>query len=906
MAVTSTWHSDLIETIVRSLNTSLQGRQAATVAEMRRQYGTNRLPPPHLPSGWRVFANQLRSPLVAILIVAVVVSFFLREWRDGSVILMVVLFNALIGWRQERQSDRAVLKLLHLGTTEAHVIRDGQELNVPADDIVVGDLVVVDTGDRLPADGRWVELVNVRVDESTLTGESLPVVKTTEPLPARTMLQEQTNMGWRGTTVIGGRGRIIVTAVGAQTRYGGIVTSLEGITEAGTPFQRRLGSFSRRLFVATIVLGGLLFGLGLIRHLPLDAVFLLTVSLIVSVIPEGLPVVITMAMAWGMWAMAKRQAIVRKLMAVETLGAVTVVATDKTGTLTYGEMMVERLWVDHRHYTVNGRGYDRHGDFFHENQAVSAKEETGLSLLLRLGALNNDSRFIQGLDKQIRPIGDPTELALLVAAAKGGWTTSELEALHPRLGEIPFDTSVKHMVTWHRREGGILGTLKGAPAEVLDHCHSVWTANGVKPLNPDQRQAIMKVFEDWARQGLRGLAAATVDWQQPPDPLRPNEFGQNFTLVGLFGMADAIRPEAPAALQAMQQAGVRTIMLTGDYQQTGIAIGRKVGLVTTTPDQLLDGSEMTQLPDQQLIQRLATVKIATRLTPEHKLRIAKLLKQSGQIVAMTGDGINDAPALMEADVGIAVGRQSSDAAKEAADVLLVDGNYDSIVAAIVEGRRIYRNIRRALVYLLASNFGELGLIVIALLSGLPLPLLPTQIIWLNALTDPFLGIALAREPVSPLAIREKPHNPQAPIISRQIWQRIVVIALTLALSSLAIFIYGRQTGRTANEIFALTLTTIAFGQWVLAMTVRSSIRSTFSLSAPNPSLFVAFVVVATMQVLILYVPPLSKLFQVAPLSISDWLLVAMGVAPIILVEELQKWRLRQKYFHRPLMRPKPI
>ena len=439
---------------------------------------------------------------------------------------------------------------------------------------------------------------------------------------------------------------MVVTAVGTQTRYGNIVTSLESISDAGTPFQHKLNDFSRNLLYITLILGALVFALGTARHLSFESVFLLTVSLIVSVIPEGLPVVITMSMAWGMGAMAKRNAVVRKLLAVETLGAVTVVATDKTGTLTYGEMMTQRIWVDGRTFVVSGNGYQTDGQFTVDGRVVSSREESGLDSALRIGVLNNDSRFTLDTQNNRLPVGDPTELALLVAGGKGGWSQNELETLHPRLGEIPFDAQYKHMVTWHQQTHGVLGTLKGAPAEVLDHCTTVWTAAGVVPLTPKHRADILQVFESWADEALRGLAVAQTSWEQPPNIVNPDELGHEYTFVGLFGLADAVRPEVKQAVADMHQAGVRTMMLTGDHRKTGLAIAASVGLVKAGDmSGLLDGSEIDALSDVQLSKRLTTTTVATRLTPDQKLRIAQLLKRAGEVVAMTGDGINDAPAL---------------------------------------------------------------------------------------------------------------------------------------------------------------------------------------------------------------------------------------------------------------------
>ena len=737
------WHSLTVAAATQALASSVEGMASPAVKPRREEYGTNELPPPRLPSPWHVFGDQLKSPLVLILIIAAGVAFWLREWRDGLAIVIIVLINAVIGYRQEEQSDRALIQLLHVTPDIAHVLRDGAEREIPIGQVVVGNVVVLGSGDRIPADGRWVEVNNLRVNEASLTGESLPVVKIIEPLASHQRESEQKNMGWRGTTVVGGRGRLLVTAVGRQTKFGAIVTEVEGVTDASTPFQRKLNAFSRRLAVITLFLGLLVFWLGLSRQLPTSQVFLLSISLIVAVIPEGLPVVMTMAMAWGMWDMAKRQAMVRKLAAVETLGAVTVVATDKTGTLTYGEMMMERCWVDQNFYDLSGRGYDPQGDIFCRSEKVVGREIAGLDLLLKCGALNNDSRFTIDDAGQRAPTGDPTELALIVAAEKLGWSMTELEDSHPRLGEIPFDAKRLTMVTWHQINQRVMVVVKGAPHQVLEQCQQIWTATGHRHLTDHDRNQLTSLVETWANEALRVLAVAYTERDVTANINPVNIKGLIF--IGMVGLADAIRPEAAETIASMHQAGIRTIMMTGDYRRTGLVLAQQLGMIgRDQTSAIIDGDELDQLDGPALGQRLATLRVGTSLTPEQKLRITRQLQAQGEIVAMTGDGINDVPTLIEANVGIAVGRSSSDAAKEAADVVLLDGNYQTVVAAIAEGRRIFRNIRRAIFYLLASNFAELGLIMVALMMGFPLPLLPTQIIWLNAIADPFIGIALAR------------------------------------------------------------------------------------------------------------------------------------------------------------------
>jgi Ca2+-transporting ATPase len=592
--------------------------------------------------------------------------------------------------------------------------------------------------------------------------------------------------------------------------------------------------------------------------------------------------------------------------AVETLGAVTVVATDKTGTLTFGEMMVERVWVDRQSFRFSGAGYDPHGKVRLNLKTVDPREFDGLTLALRLGAMNNDGRFTEKEDGTRQAIGDPTELALIVAAGKAGWSKHDLDLAHPRLGEFPFDYTKKYMVTWHQfSPTERIVTIKGAPREVMALCSQQWTGAGAKPFTAEDQAVVMDAYERWASEALRGLAVAQLI--VPADKaVAPEQAFGHFTFVGLFGIADAVRPEAAEAIRQMHRAGIRVIMLTGDYQKTGIAIGRELGLVgMPRPEQLIDGADVDNLDEVALRQRLAHARIGTRLTPEHKLRMAHLMKQDGAIVAMTGDGINDVPALIEANVGIAVGQNSSDAAKEAADILLIDGNFQSITAAIAEGRRIFRNIRRVMFYLLASNFGELVLVVGALLVGLPLPLLPKQIIWLNAGTDPFMGIALAREPQSPLVMQERPHDPKRPIIEPAIWRRILMTSFTIGISGLVVFFWAHSSGRTDREVYAVTLTTVALSQWLVALNARSSVRTIFSDHRANPAMLTAFVTVITMQIAILYIPALAEIFDVAPLSGYEWLIAILGAAPVVVIDEIRKWWFRHSYRAVPVHSQQP-
>lgn len=890
------WHALPTADVLAALESQPDGIDPVSVPHRRQQWGSNHIPPPPQEPWYTLLWDQLKSPLIFILAVAIVLALAWHEWRDAIVIGLVLIVNTLVGYRQEYQANTAVDQLLHQTPSWCHVIRRGELIEMGIDHVVVGDIVSVTSGDRLPADGRWVDVVGLRLDESSFTGESAPVAKQGEPVNEHDPLADQRSMGWRGTTVAGGRGTLVVTAVGMHTSFGHILRDLQSTPNDQTPLQKQITQFSRQLALATVVLGILVLALGTLRQLPFREVSLLTISLIVSVIPEGLPVVMTLAMTIGMKAMATQQALVRKLAAVETLGAVTVVATDKTGTVTFGQMMVQRIWVDHRVFLLSGSGYEPTGEITHQGQVVLGREQPGLSWLCRLAALNNDASFTHQDSGEVRGIGDPTELALLAAAGKTGWSKIELDRVHPRLAEVPFDARRKLMLTWHRfDQGQVKVVVKGALSEVLALCRQRWTSAGVVPLDEHNIQVLRDVNAAWTGDGLRDLAFAVADVPSNTTP-NPAEWPDNFTFVGVVAMADELRPEAANSMKELAQAGIRTIMLTGDHQRTGRKIAEQLGLARMDDDTAwLDGRNVPRMSDGEILNRLAHVRVATRLSPEDKLRLARLLKQRGEIVAMTGDGVNDVPALVAADVGIAVGAQSTDAAKSAADVVLVDGNLSHLVTAVAEGRRTVRNIQRVLYYLLASNGSELLLVVIALLAGWPAPLLPTQIIWLNAVTDPLLGIALAAEPASPTVMREQPHRPGRPLLDRASWGRVVTSSLVLAIGGLAVFALAKSHGRPIEEVYAVTVTTIAVGEWFIGLTSRSFLRTFVDGFGRNRGLVFGLLGVVALQLAFLYLGPMQRLFSVTPLSGWDWILVVLGAAPVLVVDEVRKWILRRRY-----------
>jgi len=892
----SEWHALPVDAVLNELGTSLEGLTASEAEKRAQSWGTNRIPPKKPKPAILLFLAQFQSPLIVILIAASGVSFAFKEITDGWIIVSVVMFNGIVGFIQEGRASRAMAKLALLTPQLVRVLRDREEVQISADDVVVGDVVVLEAGSSVPADGRLVEAVNLKVVESAFTGESVAVQKIVETVSVETPVTERRNLGWRATTVASGRGKLLVTAVGTATRFGTIVQEVAGIDREQTPFQRSVTAFAQRLAFVIIGLSIAIFFLGIMRGFPLNDSILLAISLVVSLIPEGLPVVITLTFAWGMWAMARRHALIRKLVAVETLGSVTVIATDKTGTLTFGEMMVEEGQIDGLTFRVTGEGYRRAGDLIDDHGQISLAGNDILRRIIELGVLNNDSRLSRGPQGEEQWLGDPTEISLAVLGEKVGLRQSELSRAFPRVGEFPFDFGLKYMVTFHTtpQPGRHLIAVKGAPRQMLDMCSRKLTTGGVVPMTDHDRQAVRHTFESMAERSLRGLCLAYAETEADWRSIQREHLPEHLIYVGILGIRDTVRPEARQTIDIAHHAGIRIMMLTGDYRKTAETIAREIGIVTDEPNAVMDGQELETLHDTELAKRLPHIRVFSRVTPEQKLRIARVLKASGQVVAMTGDGVNDVPALTEANIGVAVGSGSSDAAKESADMVITDGDLTSIVAAVEEGRVIFRNIQRVLIALLASNLGQFLVIVVSMVAGYPLPLLPVHIIWLNVLTDPFLGIALAHEPKSPTIMDEAPRPPHRPVLDPGHWVRIGLDGAVVALSTMVVFTIALASGRAEREVYSLTLSTVAVGSWIVAFTSRSSRASIVRGFFRNRGMILAGLLVMAMQSAILYIPSAARAFHVAPLSWSDLGLVVGASSSVLLAEEIRKAFVRRR------------
>lgn len=859
------------------------GLTRAEAAHRLERHGPNELKTTPRPRFAALLLRQFRSLLVAVLLVASALSLLVGDPSDTLVILVVVVINALIGATQESRADQALASLRALSSPTARVLRDADLQEVPARDVVPGDVALVRAGDLVPADGRLLEAASMRVDESPLTGESAPVDKDARPrLMVETPLADRTTMLYAGTAVTYGHGRLVVTATGATTEVGGLARAVAETRPQPTPLERQVVWLGKVLSLLALAASGIVFFLGLLRGLPLAEMFLVGVSLAVAAVPEGLPAVVTIVLALGVQRMARRNAVVRRLASVEALGAATVICTDKTGTLTLNDMRVAVVLIGSRRLEL------RDGVLFEGGQPVLPDMVPGLSELLCAAALSNNAHLGP------MPAGDPTERALLRLAADLRVDRAIEEQNQPRIGEIPFSSDRKRMTTLHSTARGLKAYVKGAPDGILEACTAIIDAAGPRPLTATDRAAIDDVIQEQAGQGLRLLALASRSLDQPIDGhqlLRhAAHLERDLTLLGIVGLIDPPRPEVPPALEACRAARIRVVMVTGDHPATAVAIARRLGIDAEAP---LTGAQLERLPDGGLARAAVISSVYARVTPHQKVEIVRALQAGGDVVAMTGDGANDAPALRLADIGVAMGIRGTAVAREAAAMVLTDDNFASIVAAIEEGRTIYANLRKTMLYLLSGNLGEILVLVVAMLVGLPLPLLPVQILWVNLLTDALPAIGLGMEPPEPDLMRHPPRRPGEHFLPRWSVPLIVVTSTLLALSALVPFVL--TLGRDPTDL--VTARSAAFVSLVLAhLGIGWAMRSTHapSLTLPlrsNPTLL--FGLLAGCGVVLLASTELGRLlFHTRPLDPMTWLLaVALMPLPFAAAEGV-KWVLR--------------
>lgn len=855
-----TFYSDTPRQVLDTLDTDPdQGLSQGEGARRLAGYGENKLEKAKPPGLFRQVLAQLRDPMILVLLAAAALSFFAgggQDWLDTAIILLIVVFNTVISVSQEDNARKALEALEKLAAPRARVLREGVERRLESTHLVPGDILLLEAGDYVPADGRILWAAGLQTDESAMTGESLPVHKRAgDGLPPDTPLAERKNMVIGGTVVTGGRAKVVVTATGMQTEMGKIAGLLLRQGQGETPLQRKMKEVSRVLSLVCVGVCAVMFGVGMLQHRDILDMFLTAVALAVAAIPEGLPAIVTIVLAVGVGRMARRNAIIKRLPAVETLGCASVICSDKTGTLTKNQMTVLEVWTP----------------------APALRDRA-----LTLGTLCGDAQEGPG-----GYIGDPTETAIAQAAAQAGLEKAALERDMPRRGEAPFDSVRKRMATCHALPNGeALVAVKGAPEAVLARCTHLLGAQGPRPLTDGDRRRIAQVGGDLAGQALRVLAVAQRLQPALPKSMAAEGLEAELTFVGLVGMMDPPRPEVRQAVDRCAGAGIRPVMITGDHKDTAVAIAKQLNIYRPG-DKAIDGAGLDFLPQETLEEEIEAFSVYARVTPEHKMRIVQAWQRRGHVVAMTGDGVNDAPALKAADIGCAMGKTGTDVAKGAADMILTDDNFATVVAAVEQGRGIYANIRKAIHYLLSCNIGEILTIFLAtLLPVSQAPLSPVQLLWLNLVTDSLPALALGMEPVEKTAMTQPPRGKEEPLFSkafsrRLAWQGALVGGITLLAYGLGFHLTG--TFAVANTMAFATLT---FSQLFHAFDVRSETTPLFRLGVlSNKAMNKAFLAGAALQAAVLLAPPLQGAFSVVPLALEQWgMVLALALTPLVVCE----------------------
>ena len=883
------WHALTADATLAELKTSSAGLTSQEALRRLNEYGPNELEAARSVSPWRLLFDQFKNVLIVILLVATGLSACLGEGVETIVIGVIVLFAVGLGFFQEFRAEKAIDALRKMAAPTATVLRDGEELTVPAQHLVPGDIVLLQAGNRVPADVRIVESINLQIEEAALTGESVAVAKHARPIAdEEAALGDRKNMSYAGTAATYGRGRAVVVATAMNTEFGKIARMLQAVVTERTPLQKNLDKVGSLLARIALVIVALIVALGLLRGQPFMEMLIFGVALAVAVVPEALPAVVTISLAIGVQRMVKRHALMRRLPAVETLGCTSVICSDKTGTLTKDEMTVRRIHVADRLWEVTGAGYEPHGQFLVEGRPEEPDE--ALRQFLQAATLASDAHSVrEESDGRWHIKGDATEGALVVAAAKAGFVKAELERQAPRTGEIPFTSETKRMTTLHAVREGTVAFSKGAPEIILASCtHILTRENGEtleKLLDDAGRDQIMETARGLADQALRVLGAA----RKSGATLGNAEHGMTF--LGLAGMIDPPRPEAKESVRKCEQAGIRVIMITGDHPVTAQAVARELGILKE--GRAITGAQLDTLSDAELEREVAGIDVFARVSPAHKLRVVTALQKGGSVVAMTGDGVNDAPALKKADIGIAMGITGTDVSKEAAAMTLTDDNFASIVAAVEEGRGIFSNIKKYLMYLLSSNIGEMLIMAGAMVLGMPMPLSAVQILYLNLATDGLPALALAVDPPERDLMRRKPRNPREGIFSRPVVFLMVVGGAWSAIANLGLFAWARARQLPADECMTLVFVSLCLVEFFKAFSFRSDRHTMFRQPFKNKWLNLAIIWELSLLAGVVYLPFLHKPFGTFSLPLSVWP-VLLGVSvTIIPVLEAAKWAIRR-------------
>ncbi|HEX3049859.1 MAG TPA: cation-translocating P-type ATPase [Aggregatilineaceae bacterium] len=905
----SVWHTQAPDRVVQELATnSITGITNEEAARRLEQYGPNALREQPRPTFLKRLLAQFQSFVIYILIFAALLSAVLGDWIEAAAIAAIVILNAVLGVVQEGRAEEALAALKKLASPDAVVMRGGHQQVIAASQVVPGDIVILEAGNYIPADVRLIEVANLKIDEASLTGESVPVDKRVDlEVKADAILGDRKNMAYMSTITTYGRGKAVVVSTGMQTEIGKIAGMLQSTEEETTPLQQRLDQLGRTLSIGALAICFLVGIVIFAREMTsndmklFDALkdsLLTAVALAIAAVPEGLPAIVTINLAIGMREMIRRNALIRRLPAVETLGSASAICSDKTGTLTQNQMTVVRLYVAGVRLDVGGQGYSVEGEFRQDGHITGVQELPDIQRLLVGGVLASDARLETNENSGYRMIGDPTEGAMVVAAAKGDLWREKLEREYPRVNEIPFDATRKRMSTVHKQpnQAGYLVFTKGAPEIVLEHCDTILENGQAVPLTPQRREHIRNVNQDLANQALRVLAVAQRQIDQMPDQLLPEEIENHLTLVGLTAMIDPARPEVKPAIEKARHAGIRTVMVTGDYPDTARAIAQEIGLLRNG-GRVVKGSEIELMSPEELAQIVDDVDVFARVSPEHKVRIVEAFRARDHVVAMTGDGVNDAPALKRASIGVAMGITGTDVSKETADMVLTDDNYVSIVSAVEQGRVIYSNIRKFVYFLLSCNLAEIGVIFLATAAGAPSPLTPIQLLWLNLLTDGAPALALGVEKGDPDIMDQPPRPVREPIINRDMRIGMVIQTLIITAVTLGAFMLGRHLdGSSWNLARTMAFVTLSSSELARAYTTRSELYSLFKIGIfTNKIMQYAVSTSALLLLVAIYVPFLRDVFDTVALNLTHW----MYLLPLILLPsaaaEITKAYLRNQH-----------
>ncbi|MBW2980956.1 calcium-translocating P-type ATPase, SERCA-type [Candidatus Woesearchaeota archaeon] len=858
------YYDEEIKEVFKELNTSEKGISSSEAEKRLEKYGLNELKEGKKISPLRIFLQQFASPIVWVLIGAFIISLVIKEEADAVIIGFIVVVNAIVGFIQEYKADKAIEALKKMASLKATVIRDGKQQQIDATNLVPGDIVILTTGEKIPADARLIEAVNLQTQEAALTGESLPIKKVTKVFKKDTPVADRKNMVFSGTIITDGRGKAIVTETGMSTELGKIANLIQKAKPGLTPLQKNLDKIGKLLTVVVLIVCALVFVLGVVRGQMIKDSFFTAIALAVAAIPEGLPAVVTISLALGVQRMIKRHALIRKLPSVETLGGCTVICSDKTGTLTHNEMTVRKLLANNEVIETTGAGYEPEGKF--------SKDPKNFELLLKIGALNNDAKHTKEKEK-CQIFGDPTEGCLIVSAKKAGLDTEKLLKENPRTSEIQFSSERKRMTTIHKVNGKRVAYMKGAPDVILKLCDKILINGKIRKINDKDKKKILKTNDEFASEALRVLGFA---YKELKNEKKDKDIENKLIFVGLQGMIDPPRKEVKDSVKRCMEAGIKVVMITGDFIGTAKAIAKELGI----KGKAITGEDLDKIKD--LEKRVEGIGIYARVNPEHKMKIVNALKAKGHIVAMTGDGVNDAPALKKSDIGVAMGITGTDVSKEASDMILTDDNFTSIVNAVEEGRGIYDNIKKFVNYLLSSNMGEVLVLLVAMIIGFSIggapaiPLIAIHILWINFVTDVFPALALGVDPSSPGIMKRKPRNTKEHIITANMAWNIIIIGILMCAS--ALFLFSKYYTTDLVKAQTVVFTTLVVLEVVRLYMIRSQYHVGFF---SNKFLLLAIISSISLQLVVVYTR-LNKFFKVSPLGITEWAYI-IGATIIVFI-----------------------